>query len=150
MFWNYWQGDHFPPEWNEWAASQHILRIIPDPHSPCPPGYLSAFLSSPTGQAQLTAKMYGAVVDELTEDQARSVLVPVPVTDAQRKEVGQINDLALEAVRMKSSASALATSAVDFVGRILPREELEEVVGAEPEKGKRLAVNDPPSLQHVP
>jgi hypothetical protein len=40
-------------------------------------GYLATYLASPIGQAQLTAQVYGAVVDELTEEQASSVRVPV-------------------------------------------------------------------------
>ena len=35
-----------PQEWDGWAASQHILRIVPDKKK-CPPGYLCAFLASP-------------------------------------------------------------------------------------------------------
>ena len=56
-----------PEEWDEWAASEHILRIVPNEEK-CPAGYLCTFLSSPLGQAQLTASIYGAVVDELTEE----------------------------------------------------------------------------------
>ena len=38
-----------PPEWDGWAASQHILRIVPN-EKKCPAGYLCAFLSSPLGK----------------------------------------------------------------------------------------------------
>ena len=58
-----------PEEWNGWAASQHILRIVPN-EQVCPSGYLCSFLASWFGQVQLTANIYGAVVDELTEQQA--------------------------------------------------------------------------------
>ena len=37
-----------PSEWDGWAASQHILRIVPD-ESACLSGYLYAFLASPRG-----------------------------------------------------------------------------------------------------
>jgi len=109
-----------PKQWDGWAASQHILRIIPAPDSPCPPGYLYAFLSSPVGQAQLTAQIYGAVVDELTEGQARSILIPVPKTAKQKELVNAINDHALRAVKRRAEAAELATRAVAEVGDLLP------------------------------
>ena len=111
-----------PEEWDGWAASQHILRIVPDPSSPCPPGYLWAFLGSPIGQAQLTAQIYGAVVDELTEEQAKSVLVPVPKTKEQQQNVATINALALKAVEKRAEAAGLATRAVGSIALILPQE----------------------------
>lgn len=79
-----------PPEWDGWAASEHILRIIPN-EDECPSGYLYSFLTSPLGHVQLTKHIYGAVVDELTEDQTKSVLVPLPVNDEQRKLVARID-----------------------------------------------------------
>lgn len=82
-----------PQQWHRWAASQHILRIIPKDDPDCPPGYLAAFLASPIGQAQLTAQIYGAVVDELTEEQTRSVQVPVADNPAQRRRVARIAEL---------------------------------------------------------
>ena len=69
-----------PSSWDGWAASQHILRIVPSGSQDCPPGYIYAFLRSFPGQAQLRSRIYGAVVDELTERHARSVRIPVPVT----------------------------------------------------------------------
>ena len=55
-----------PVEWDGWAASEHIIRIIPDERK-CLGGYLCAFLASPLGQVQLNANIHGAVVDELTD-----------------------------------------------------------------------------------
>lgn len=69
-----------PPEWDGWAASEHIFRVIPKESAPCPVGYLCAFLRSQLGKAQLNASIYGAVVDELTEDKIRGIRVPVPRT----------------------------------------------------------------------
>ena len=56
----------------------------------CPDGYLCAFLSSPFGQAQLTANIYGAVVDELTEEQAGGI-EPTPKTASDRALVRSID-----------------------------------------------------------
>jgi len=52
--------------WNGWAATNHLLRIIPNEkeiHS----GYLTAFLLSTYGQLQFQRLIYGGVVDEIGE-----------------------------------------------------------------------------------
>lgn len=94
-----------PPEWDGWAASQHILRIVPNERK-CPAGYLCAFLSSPFGQAQLTANIYGAVVDELTEEQAGTILVPMPKTESDTRIIGAIDRRMKKATQLKSQAVA--------------------------------------------
>ena len=107
-----------PSEWDGWAASQHILRIVPD-ESACLSGYLYAFLASPIGHVQLTARIYGAVVDELTEDQVKSVLVPLPETNEQRDLVRQVDRDTQRAIRLRSRAVSLATDTVNRVNTIL-------------------------------
>lgn len=109
-----------PPTWDGWAASQHVLRIIPREDSNCPVGYLATFLGSPIGQAQLTAQIYGAVVDELTEDQARSVKVPVPTTPAQRQQVEAIDDLAMHSLRQWAEAVRLTSEAEKNLAVLVP------------------------------
>jgi hypothetical protein len=95
-----------PPEWDGWAASEHVFRIVPSAGDLCPPGYLATYLGSPTGQAQLSAQVYGAVVDELTEAQVRSVRVPVPSTKAQRLIVLEVNGLAMRSIKRRAEAVA--------------------------------------------
>ena len=112
-----------PSHWDGWAASQHILRIVPKDDSHCPVGYLATYLASPLGQAQLTAQIYGAVVDELTEEQARSVRVPIPTTRAQRLKVKEINEMAMEALRMRDEAFTSGEAATATLDRLLPHEE---------------------------
>jgi type I restriction enzyme S subunit len=120
-----------PDEWNGWAASQHILRIVPGDVKGCPPGYLATFLASPLGHVQLTAQIYGAVVDELTEDQARSVLVPVARTPSQLRTVKGINDMALDSVRQRAEAVASSQTAMKNLTGLLPSPEVEDEEGAE-------------------
>ena len=93
------------PEWDGWSASQHILRIVPD-ESKCPSGYLCSFLASRLGQIQLTANIYGAVVDEITEKQARTVLVPLPKEPADAAIMRSVDDAMKESMRLKSRAVA--------------------------------------------
>ena len=105
-----------PPDWDGWAASEHIVRIIPDEEK-CPLGYLWAFLTSPLGQVQLSAHVHGAVVDELTVDQIKSVIVPLPEDETDMALMSSIDQEALKAVRRKSEAVTLATSAAQAVTR---------------------------------
>ena len=107
--------------WAGWATSQHICRIIPDPASPrARPGYIYAYLSSELGQAQLTAQIYGAVVDELTEGQARSVLIPLPGTPEQREIVAEIDAEAMRSITLKDEAVRAALSAVAEISALVP------------------------------
>lgn len=110
-----------PSDWNGWAASEHLLRIIPDEDA-CPSGYLYSFLTSPLGHVQLTKHIYGAVVDELTEDQTKSVLVPLPVNNAQKALVAKIDREAREAVAVRSRAVDLITKAVADIGTLIKPE----------------------------
>ena len=105
-----------PTEWDSWAASQHLLRIVPDDDK-CPSGYLCAFLASPLGQIQLTANIYGAVVDELTEEQADSILVPLPETDEDRALVQSLDAAMRDSTAMRSEAANLVDEAI---GQALP------------------------------
>lgn len=100
-----------PPEWDNWAASQHILRVVPDEEM-CPSGYLCSFLASPLGQVQLMAKIYGGVVDEITEEQASSVKVPIPTTDEGWEWVRSIDATMKESVAERSKAVNLSSKAV--------------------------------------
>jgi type I restriction enzyme S subunit len=109
-----------PPQWDGWAASQHILRIIPKSSDEVPPGYLCAYLASPVGQAQLTAQIYGAVVDELTEGQARGVLIPIPSTPEQRRQMNDLNKLILEAMQLRARAAEMAGQAVAAIDELVP------------------------------
>ena len=104
--------------WNGWAASQHIMRIIPKLDGSCPAGYIYAFLSSPLGQAQFNG-VYGAVVDELTANDACNILIPIPETSGQKAAVAAINALALEAMSKKETAMDMAEQAVDAVNGFL-------------------------------
>ena len=100
-----------PAEWDGWAASQHILRIVPD-EDKCPAGYLCSFLASELGQVQLTANIYGAVVDELTEEQADNILVPLPETDEDRALVQSLDAVMRDSVAKRSKAVSLVNEAI--------------------------------------
>lgn len=112
-----------PKQWGEWAASQHIMRIVPRADSGCPAGYLYAFLSSPEGQAQLTSTIYGAVVDEITEAHARSILIPVPSVPEHEARVAAINKIALQSIEQRTVAVTLAEKSVAAFDDLLHEED---------------------------
>lgn len=102
-------------QWDGWAASQHILRVVPQRNSPCPPGYIYSWLASPLGQVQFNG-IYGAVVDEITAEHVENILIPVPETREQQAIVNSINELAVQSVATKELAleqDALAIGKMD-------------------------------------
>ena len=102
-----------PEDWDEWAASEHFLRFVPDEEK-CPSGYLYSFLASTLGQVQLMAKIYGGGVDEITEDQAASVKVPIPTTDEGWERARSIDATMKKSVAERSKAVSLSAKAVDL------------------------------------
>ena len=104
-------------QWDGWAASQHILRIVPLTDGVCPPGYIYSWLSSPLGQAQFH-NVYGAVVDEITANHVESILIPVPQTREQMAIVSRIDGLATQSVEAKERALELDTSAISTVDQL--------------------------------
>ena len=90
-----------------WAVSEHLIRIIPD-YEKGHPGYITAFLMTPYGQHQLIAKIYGAVVDELTEDDTKTVQIPNAPIGIQQA----IGSLVITAFEKKEEAIAIEEAAI--------------------------------------
>ena len=105
-------------QWDGWAASQHILRIVPQTDGLCPSGYIYAWLSSPLGQAQFNS-VYGAVVDEITAEHVENILIPVPETKEQQDIVDTVNDLAVQAVATKALALEMDALSVDTLNELV-------------------------------
>ena len=103
-----------PKEWSGWTATEDIIRIVPN-EGRCPKGYLFAFLNSTLGQAQLTSMIHGAVIDHLTEENVRDVLVPVPISEADKALMADIDVKVEQALTMRSNAVAAARKAVEAV-----------------------------------
>jgi type I restriction enzyme S subunit len=99
---------------NNWAASQHILRIIPD-YAKGHPGYIAAFLMTPYGQHQLKAKIYGGVIDEITEEDTGDIWIP----NAPEKIQTQIGELVKSAFEKKAEASKIEEAAIAKVESLL-------------------------------
>jgi type I restriction enzyme S subunit len=93
----------------KWAASQHILRIIPNNQSHS--GYIAAFLMTPYGQHQLKTKVYGAVIDELTEKDTRNIFIPNAPLDIQTK----IGEKVVKAFEYKEEANLIEEKAINLL-----------------------------------
>jgi type I restriction enzyme S subunit len=95
--------------YEDFAASQHILRVIPD-EEVIDPGYLYAFLSSRYGYLQILRYRHGSVIDEVTDKQMEQVLTPCPSRKYQEKigdMVREAYDKRAEAIRLEDEAQAI-------------------------------------------
>lgn len=90
-----------PDEWDGWAASEHVFRIIPD-NKQCPAGYLFCCLTSELVQMQVSRQIYGGQVDELTEDEVRGLLIPF----LSKPEMQVIHQAVQKAMKARSEAVA--------------------------------------------
>jgi len=85
--------------YEDYAASEHALRVIPD-ESKIDAGYLYAFLSSSYGYEQILRYRHGSVIDEVTNNQLEHILVPCP----SPKDQIIIGDMVREAYEKRAEA----------------------------------------------
>ena len=95
------------------VASEHIIRAVP--RGDVNPGYLALFLMTPYGSHQVLAKTYGAVVDELTDDDLGDVRVP----NAPGRVQDAIGNKVVQAFEWKDKATQEEAAAVADVEAIL-------------------------------
>ena len=100
------------------AGSEHIMRVVPDPKK-IPPGYLFAYLSSPTGTALVKSGTFGSVIDTIEPDYVGDL--PVPRLDAAVEQ--HIHELIERAAALKAKATSFVSDAQTAFFRIhdLPR-----------------------------
>lgn len=103
-----------PKHWDGWTLSQHVLRVVPASDSIA--GYLYAWLSSPYCKQLILRNSYGAVIDELTDEQIGNVIIPILHDEAKIKK---INDDILKANKIRYDAHKLEQEAIDFFNEIL-------------------------------
>jgi type I restriction enzyme S subunit len=97
--------------YEDYAASEHILRVIPD-ESEIDPGYLYAFLSSVYGYQQILRYRHGSVIDEITDKQVEQVLVPCPSEKEQTiigNKIRESYEKRAEAIRLEDEAQTILT-----------------------------------------
>lgn len=88
-----------PKHWDGWTANQHIIRIVPAGIAIA--GYLFAWLSSDFAKPLIKRFTYGAVVDEIDDEQVSKIIVPLLYNENTQNE---INDMVLEANRKRTEA----------------------------------------------
>jgi type I restriction enzyme S subunit len=99
--------------WDGWAATNHLLRVVPK-ESEIHPGYLSVFLLSIYGQAQFQRLTYGGVIDEIGE--AGELFDDILVLKPANKELeDRIANLAYEAYDKRDKANRLEDEAVNLL-----------------------------------
>jgi type I restriction enzyme, S subunit len=97
-----------------WAVSQHVMRLLPD-ESQVWPGYLYAFIASPYGQIQLAQRSYGSVIPELRDFQFNSIAIAVPPDRGRaiHEIVVRAFDCRADALAMENEAIRLFETAIE-------------------------------------
>lgn len=110
--------------WDGWAATNHLLRVVPDENQ-IHPGYLAAFLLSVYGQVQFQRLAYGGVVDEIGEagELFQDIQILKPLDEAVEKRIG---NLILDAYDKRDEANVMESKAVKYL-----EERLDEVADSE-------------------
>lgn len=101
-----------PKHFHSWVANDHILRATPKSKDVA--GYLYVWLNSEYGKILIQRFIYGAVVDEIDDNHLSKVPVPILKDKSLMKK---INDLALEANKLRSEAYYLEQSAIEQVDK---------------------------------
>ncbi len=99
-----------PKHWEKWAASQHIIRVVPSTNEIA--GYLYIFLASEYAAPLLKRYTYGAVVDEIDDRHVREIPFPILKNHATQKK---INTLALQANEKRYEAYQLEQKALKLM-----------------------------------
>ncbi len=93
----------------EFVGTHDLIRIVPHA-SKIDGGYLYAFLSSEYGRQQILRHRHGSVIDHVTPDQVRSVLIPLPSSKDQIEignKVREAYEKRAEAIRLEDEAQAI-------------------------------------------
>ena len=98
-----------PRYYDNWSASQHIIRIIPSKQINA--GYLYAYLASDYGRELIKRHSHGSVVDEVTDKQIASIPMPLP----DREAMDRIGDPVLDASKKRDMAYKLEKEATRMV-----------------------------------
>jgi len=79
-----------PKEWDGFAISEHVIRIIPDPQKE-DPNFIFAFLQSDNAKEQISKHVFGSVIDEISPDSVGKILVPV-IPEEKKIEISKVID----------------------------------------------------------
>ncbi len=110
-----------PKHMENWIYSEHIIRVIPATSDIA--GYLYIWLNTDYGRAMIERYSYGAVIKEIDHKQLATMPIPV-INDKQKTK--KINDLAIEANRLRSEAYYLEQEAIEDVNNLMSLNTMEE------------------------
>lgn len=99
-----------PAHWTDWAANQHIIRVVPANKDIA--GYIYAWLSSDYANPLITRFTYGAVVDEIDDSHVSQIKIPL-LQDINLQK--KINDKVLESNQKRAEAYALERKALNIL-----------------------------------
>lgn len=102
-----------PKHFEGWAATEHIIRIVPSKETNA--GYIYAFLASSYGRELIKRFTYGSVVDEIDNKQLASVEFPLPSRSIQ----DEIGNLVLDANRKWTEAYKLEKTTITRVEELI-------------------------------
>jgi type I restriction enzyme S subunit len=90
-----------------WVGTEDLLRIIPA-EAMANRGYIALFLMTKYGQYQIKSKTYGGVVDHITVEDLKEVIIPNPPLEIQN----EIGKLVIEAFELKDLATKMEMETV--------------------------------------
>ncbi|MBK8656769.1 MAG: restriction endonuclease subunit S [Haliscomenobacter sp.] len=97
-----------------YAASQHILRVVSN-DKVIDSGYLYAYLSSDYGYFSITRYRWGALIDEIDDEDMAELIIPI-CDDSKQNEIGDLvrkaYELRAEAIKLEDEAQKLLTQAL--------------------------------------
>ena len=103
-----------PSHWEGWIANEHCIRLTPASNNIA--GYIYAWLDSPYAKPLIVRNTYGAVVDEIDDNQLSTVAIPL----LKNKDVQQkINDLVLGANELRYQAYLKEQEAINKMNEII-------------------------------
>jgi type I restriction enzyme S subunit len=108
-----------PRHWERWAASQHIIRVIPAKKDLA--GYICVFLATEYGRELITRFTYGSVVDEIDDWHVSQIPFPLLKNAEIQAEINrlalQANELRYQAYQLEQEAMAVMNDEALFAER---------------------------------
>ena len=96
-----------PKHWAGWIPNEHVIRVVPANNEIA--GYFYTWLSSEYAYPLITRYIYGAVVDEINDNQVSEIVVPL-LRDKNMQQ--EINETVLEANQKRTEAYNLEQEAL--------------------------------------
>lgn len=106
MQWHNWKSSFVPQNWDGWAMTHDIIRLVPNEDLM---GYLYIWLQSAYANCLISAKTYGSVVPHIEKTHIADVVVPLLADKYVQKK---INNLAIEANELRFGAYKLEQEAL--------------------------------------